>query len=113
MSIDDQSLVLPLTKEDLVFQKTSYSPLTDEFKAFLDKENFDVAFVCGIETDSCVLATAFSLFDYGVKPIIVIDCCATCAGSEFQHAAHMIMERSFGKENIKTLSELHTGGINT
>lgn len=110
MSPEDQNLVLPLMDKDMVFDKTSYSPLTDDFLDFLTKERFDAAYICGIETDSCVLATAFALFDMGIKPIIIIDCCATCAGDELQSAAIMIMDRAFGKENIKMLNDLCNGG---
>jgi nicotinamidase-related amidase len=49
--------------------------------------------LCGLETDACVLACAFSLWDSGMRPKVLLDLCA----SPLQKAASMILERQFGK----------------
>lgn len=49
--------------------------------------------LCGLETDACVLACAFSLWDAGLRPRILLDLCA----SPLQKEAKMILERQFGK----------------
>ena len=103
-STEEQRLVLPVGSDDAVFEKASYSALTDEFVAFLKEGEYDSAYLCGIETDSCVLATAYDLFDFGVKPIILIDCCASAGGEGFHSAAKVIMRRSFGSANVNDLN---------
>lgn len=54
-------------------------------------------YVCGLETDSCVTATAFGLFDRGCQPVLVADACATHAGPEVHMAALRAARRNFGR----------------
>lgn len=49
--------------------------------------NIDAALVVGFDTDACVLATAFSLFDAGIVPVIDSRGCATSGGAGAHEAA--------------------------
>lgn len=102
-SEEEQEIVIPVEKEDIVINKTQYSALTQEMRDLLHKEKYDRVYLCGLETDACVLATAFDLYDFGINPIVLADCCASTKGTEYHVAALKIMERSFGKMNVKSL----------
>ena len=58
--------------------------------------------ICGTDTDACVLAVAFQLFDSGIKPIILKDLCASSSSNiEMHNMAIKVMERQFGKDNVR------------
>lgn len=108
-SAKEQEIVLPIGSRDIVVSKDTYSAVTEELKRIVKEEKIERVYLCGIDTDSCVLATAFELFDNGIEPAIIIDGCASTGGDECHHAAEIIMKRSFGKENVDLLLN-YTGG---
>ena len=67
-SADDQSLVAA----DKVFIKHGYGP-TAEILDHLKSLNPERVLVCGIQTDTCVLAAGFALFDAGLQPTLLTD----------------------------------------
>lgn len=101
---EEQAFAIVNGEEDIVIYKSTYSAVTDELKSIIKERRYTKAYVCGIETDSCVLATAFELFDNGVEPMIIIDGCASMRGPEYHNAAELIMRRSFGDDNVKVLN---------
>lgn len=102
---EEQELSVGIEMHDKVIYKSTYSAVTDELKTLISQNRYKKAYVCGIETDSCVLATAFELFDNGVEPMIIIDGCASMRGPEYHNAAELIMRRSFGDDNVKSLNQ--------
>ncbi|AKA23533.1 cysteine hydrolase family protein [Pseudomonas chlororaphis] len=65
---DDDSLVAA----DRVFIKHGYT-LTAPTLAYLHSLAPDRVLVCGIQTDTCVLAAGFALFDAGLQPTLITD----------------------------------------
>ena len=65
---DDDSLIAA----DHVHVKHGYAP-TPETIAHLKGLNADRVLVCGIQTDTCVLAAGFALFDAGLMPTLISD----------------------------------------
>ena len=65
---DDASLVAA----DQVHVKHGYAP-APETLGYLKGLNLDRVLVCGIQTDTCVLAAGFALFDAGLTPTLVSD----------------------------------------
>ncbi|MFJ1340612.1 cysteine hydrolase family protein [Pseudomonas caricapapayae] len=65
---DDHSLIAA----DQVFVKYGYSP-SPETIAHLKQLNPERVLVCGIQTDTCVLAAGFALFDAGLTPTLITD----------------------------------------
>jgi nicotinamidase-related amidase len=65
---DDVSLIAA----DQVFVKYGYSP-SPETIAHLKQLNPERVLVCGIQTDTCVLAAGFALFDAGLTPTLITD----------------------------------------
>ncbi|MND70298.1 Isochorismatase family protein [compost metagenome] len=65
---DDDSLIAA----DQVFIKYGYSP-SPETIAHLRQLNPERVLVCGIQTDTCVLAAGFALFDAGLTPTLITD----------------------------------------
>lgn len=66
--LDDDSLI----NADLIHVKHGYAP-TPETVAHLKSLNPERVLVCGIQTDTCVLAAGFALFDAGLTPTLIAD----------------------------------------
>lgn len=65
---DDDSLIAA----DHLFIKHGYAP-TPEIINHLKSLAPDRVLVCGIQTDTCVLAAGFALFDAGLQPTLISD----------------------------------------
>jgi nicotinamidase-related amidase len=62
-----------------VFEKGGYSGLTAELRRHLEEGGFETVYLCGIDTDCCVLATAVQLFERSIRPVVLADYCASKA----------------------------------
>lgn len=80
---------------DHVITRTAYSCITEKCLNVLQKG--DVVYVCGLETDACVMATCFSLWDLGFEFYVLKQCTATGA-KDLNDAAFRMMQRQFGKD---------------
>lgn len=67
-AIEDRSLV----EADQVFVKHGYAPSPATIE-YLRQMNPERVLVCGIQTETCVLAAGFALFDAGLYPTLVTD----------------------------------------
>ncbi|WP_414664815.1 cysteine hydrolase family protein [Horticoccus sp. 23ND18S-11] len=79
-----------------VFDKCNYSGTTPEFMAHLRQHGIRTVYLCGLDTDGCVLATAFALFDHGIRPVILLPYCASSSAKDHHRHACAVMKRSFG-----------------
>jgi hypothetical protein len=55
--------------------------------------------LCGLETDACVLAVAYSLWDAGMRPFLLADLCAS-VDPALHAAAVDIFARQFGADSV-------------
>lgn len=65
---EDESLV----EADKVFVKHGYGPTTEMIE-HIRQLGAERVLVCGIQTETCVLAAGFALFDAGLMPTLVTD----------------------------------------
>lgn len=73
--IVDQLLPLSKRKNAIVLDKHSYSAFTKtNLEKILRENKTDAVYLAGVKTEYCVLATAFSAFDFGFKVKLVEDC---------------------------------------
>lgn len=88
------------TKNNKVLEKRTYTAFNDELKQFMDKNNIGIIYLCGIDTDACVMKTALDLFDnkYDVK--VIEDCSMSHSGIENHKMAIHILKKLIGKENV-------------
>ena len=92
----------PIVEEnaDIIVEKPGYAsniePIIEKLHA---KDTIDVT-VCGLETDACVLAVAFALFNNNFHVSVDLDACATSADPEIEKGGEAILARSLGKEHV-------------
>lgn len=94
--------LIPFVKEKAthIVQKAIYSACTDEVMQLLMENNISEAYISGIDTDCCVLATAISLFEHNIRPIVLSRYCASNGGIVSHQAAITVLERTIGLEQI-------------
>lgn len=56
--------------------------------------------ICGVDTDACVMAACFALWDAEIRPWILADYCFSSGGKPLHQAALDLMRRQFGGNSI-------------
>lgn len=95
----ESELVLAPGPDDVVFEKPRYGLTTAQIDE-LKERGVTKALVCGIETDACVLAVAFSLFDRGVDCEVDPTLCWSSSG--LHEAALQIIREQFATADEPT-----------
>lgn len=99
-NINDQILdPKVLSSSDYIFAKEAYAP-GNSFLQTLSDENITKVTLVGIDTDGCVLATAFKCFDADIETFIDLAGCTSTGGKRLDTAARLIMKRSFGQSHL-------------
>ena len=74
-----------------IFVKHSYSCFTSEFLQFIHQQHIDKLYFVGVDTDACVLKSAFDAADYDIPFEVLEDYCASSGGEELHEAAVRII----------------------
>ncbi len=96
--VDIAQELQPVLKYGRVFPKSIYSVLKiTKVKNLLKKYGIEELYICGIDTDCCVLATAYDGFDQGYRIHLLEDLCMASSGINLHHAALSIFKRNLIK----------------
>ena len=82
-----------LPKRAKVFKKTGYG-LPRALLKYLKKHSITRVDVCGLQTDACVLAAMYDLWDSEIQPKLLRNLSATVS-SKMKNAALVIVRRNF------------------
>lgn len=74
--IESQTICVDIPDNSIIMDKYGYG-LSGGQIDFIKKLNVDCVDVCGLQTDACVYAIAFQLFDNGIYPNVLINYCET------------------------------------
>jgi len=99
---EDENLI----EADEVFIKHGYGQ-TAETIEFIKRLGVDRVLVCGIQTETCVLAAGFALFDAGLTPTLITD---LTVGSSLDRSGRLgidLWTHHFGQ--VTTASEVLAG----
>lgn len=96
---EDRKIVID-TKSNKVFDKTIYSAVNNDLIEFINESGIEQIYLCGIDTECCVLKTAFDLFELGYNIYILKDYCGCTHGKIRHNNALNILKRNIGKEYI-------------
>lgn len=109
MSAPEINLIAPFCDIPAsVFDKEGYTAFTDDFEQFLTENAINTMVICGVETDGCVLKTALDAFEKNVHPLVVVDACASNAGSQLHDAGLLLLSRLIGEQQIMTVKDIIT-----
>lgn len=88
-------------KSDII-QRNTYSLLkSPKIQEKLKSNNINEVDICGFDTDCCVLATAYDLFDSGYKVDVLENLCFSTSEEKLHDPAIKILARNCGAVNIK------------
>lgn len=82
-AVEDKCLV----EADKIFIKHGYGPSAETVE-YLKRMNPDRVLVCGVQTETCVLAAGFSLFDVGLHPTLITD---LTVGSSLDRSGRLVI----------------------
>ncbi len=112
LKADMLDLVAPLSAlaaPDAIYDKTVYSAFSNPaFVAALARRQADTLVLTGVETDVCVLATAFDAVDHGLHVIVVSDAVASCSVAGHRVALECIYPRLDRQIEIMASSDVLT-----
>lgn len=84
---------------DDIIDKETYGAVR-QIAAVADKNNARVIYICGIDTDVCVLQNAAGLFDLGYEPRVIVEASGTNGGPDAQKAAIALLNRTIGGRQV-------------
>ena len=88
------------TQEYKIFEKTIYSALNNELRKFIKENDIEQIYLCGFDTDACVLKTALDLFENNYEVYVLKDYCMCSKGVEFNNIIINNLKRLIGKDKI-------------
>ena len=91
----------PFSAPDRVFSKPGLAGLPPALAAYLMEQQVGCVHVVGIDTDMCVLKVALDLFDKGIEPVVLVDCCASTAGLQAHLAGLAVLSRNLGPHQLR------------
>ena len=91
----------PFAAPERVFEKPGYTGISDALAERLREGGYDAVAIVGIDTDMCVLKVAMDVFDLGIEPIILTDCCASTAGLQAHLAGLAVLSRNIGALRLR------------
>lgn len=80
-----------------VFEHYGYRPPDTLIEVL---RGFETVGICGVDTDACVMAAVFALWDAEIRPIVLADYCMSSGGRSFHLAALDLMMRQFGTDAV-------------
>lgn len=88
------------TYDKKIFDKETYTSLTDEFKNYIKENKIEKIYLCGIDTECCVLKTAYDLFENDYDVYVLKDYCACMDGIDSHNSALNILKRNIGEDRV-------------
>ena len=99
MTEKDRNIVID-TKNYKIIEKRVYTAYNDELKLYIDSNNFETIYLCGIDTDACVLKTALDLFENNLDVKVIEDCSMSHSGIEYHNSAINMLRKLIGNQNV-------------
>ena len=97
---DDDCEIMINYNNAKIIEKETYSAVNKELLDYIFKNNIEEIYLCGFDTDGCVLKTAFDLFENNKKTFILQDYCMSSVGEKYHSEAIDILKRSIGEKHI-------------
>lgn len=91
----------PYIQPQFVFSKPGLCGMPQELVDYFSEHQLQQVAVAGIDTDMCVLKIAMDLFDQGIEPIVLTDCCASTAGLQAHLAGLAVLSRNIDANRLR------------
>ncbi len=92
-----------LINKENIFEKSTFSIFkSKKFLKFLIENKINRIFICGFDTDACILSSVFDGLDLGFDVKVIEDLCASHHGKKFHDYAIKILKRNSQKIVIQS-----------
>lgn len=89
--------IKPFTNSKNLFYKNFFSAArVTQIKEGLRQNKISEVDLCGFDTDCCVLATAYDLFDQGIKPVVLENLTWSTSREKLHVSALKMLRRNIG-----------------
>lgn len=88
-----------------VIDKRIYTMFTDEGDQLAKDRGWTEVYVCGIDTEVCVLKTAVDAFERDIVPRLVVDASASHSGSEAHEAGLLVAQKMIGRRQLVQVAD--------
>lgn len=85
-----------ITKDNLVYKNILSAAKLPRIKEALITKEIKEVDICGFDTDCCILATIYDLFDLGIKPVILEDLTWSTSKEKLHKPALKMIKRNVG-----------------
>ncbi len=103
-----EELSLCVAKATGVIDKTIYSLFNEEGAAVVKEHGWTDLYICGIDTNSCVLKTAVDAFERDLTPWILTDASASHSGVHVHDAGLLVATKFIGIDQLITSDQIMT-----
>lgn len=83
-----------------VIDKEGYTAVVEELKTYIKENNISEIYVCGIDTECCVLKTVYDLFEQDYDVYVLKDYCGCMAGNQANQNALELLKRNIGYNKV-------------
>ncbi len=97
---NDTEIVLENYRKFPIIERTAYSVYNNQLELLLKENDIDTVYLCGLDTDACVLKTAVDLFENNYNVKVIEKLCASSGGIEYHNEGVNLLKRFIGKNNI-------------
>lgn len=91
-------------KYDTIIDKNIYTCVNNKFIKLLQEVNDGELpshlFLCGADTDCCVLKIAADLFEVSIMPLILVNYCNSNGGPDSHEAGQVVLKRLVGQKSL-------------
>ena len=99
--INDESKEICIDTEDnIILEKRTYSAYNQELINYIQSNNIQNIYLCGIDIECCVLVTALNLFENNYNVFILKDYVYCMHGEQRKNNAIEILKENIGEDNI-------------
>jgi len=85
-----------VNKDNLFYKNILSAVKNPKIVGMIKKSEVSEVDLCGFDTDCCVLATAYDLFDQGIKPVVLEKLTWSTSKEKLHKSAIKIVERNIG-----------------
>lgn len=97
---EEEKQIVIDTKDYKVFDKSIYTALNKELREYIKENNIDKIYLCGLDTNACVLKTAVDLFENNYNVYVLQDYCMSNNGIKYHKFAIDNLKILIGKDSI-------------
>ena len=99
--MDEESRNICMNTNDYnVVDKDTYSAFSESIREYIKDKKIEEIYLCGIDVECCVLATALNLFENNYNVYVLKDYVYCLKGEKRKNNALDILARNIGVQNI-------------